>query len=487
MASRATRMFDAPAIPTGPFTFGQAAATPGRATSFASFVSRVNPRFVWYPHVRQLAAVLQRVADGELSRLMIFAPPRHGKSELVSRLFAAYYLYRHPARWVGLNSYAAELAYTLSRNARENYTRAGRKLSDTAWAVRHWESGQGGGMWAAGVGGPITGKGFHLGVIDDPVKNAEEAASELVRARQWEWYRSTFYTRQEPDAAVVVIQTRWHEDDLSGRLLAAEDEEPERWHVVHLEAVKSAAAPTYPATVTLEPDGRAPGEALAPARYDADRLARIAARIGDYYFAALYQQRPRAHSGNLFRREWFEVVAAVPAGARLVRYWDKAGTQGGGAHTAGLLLAEHRGVYYVADLVMGQWAADERERVIRQTAERDRAAYGHVVIGVEQEPGSGGLESAQATVRNLAGFTVHADRPTGDKVLRAEPIAAQAAAGNVKLVAGTWNGRYLDIVTAFPLGAVRDPVDAQSGAFNLLVRRAGPLPSQPEAPSRWRV
>ena len=460
-----------PQIDAGPFAFGQPVARRGHALSFTAFVSRVNPRYAWYPYLSQLAAVLERVVSGELSRLMIFAPPRHGKSELVSRLFSAYYLYRHPARWVGLNSYAAELAYTLSRNARENYTRAGRALSGAAWGVRHWETDRGGGMWAAGVGGPITGKGFHLGIIDDPVKNAEDAASETIRARQWDWYRSTFYTRQEPGAAIVVIQTRWHEDDLSGRLLAHETVEPEYWHVVHLPALKEEP-PAYPVTVTLAPDNRQPGEALAPARYSADTLAGIMRANGDYYWGALYQQRPRGRDGNMFKREWFPIVPTAPANARYVRYWDKAGTAGGGAYTAGVLLAEHGGAFTICDVIMGQWGADERESVIVQTAAADSAAYGHVEIGHEQEPGSGGKESAEATTRRLAGYVVYADRPTGDKALRAEPVASQAAAGNVRMVAAPWNGRLLEILTAFPLGAVRDPVDALSGAFSRLARNA---------------
>jgi len=458
-----------PTIDAGPFVFGQPMTRRGQPLSFPAFVSRVNPRYAWYPYLIALAAVLERVAAGELSRLMIFAPPRHGKSELVSRLFSAYYLYRYPARWVGLNSYAAELAYTLSRNARGNYTRAGRELSPAAWGVKQWETAAGGGMWAAGVGGPITGKGFHLGIIDDPVKNAKDAASETIRAAQWDWYQSTFYTRQEPGAAIVMIQTRWHEDDLSGRLLAHEAEEPECWHVAHLPALKEEP-PSYPPTVTLEPDARRDGEALAPRRYPADKLAAIMRSSGDYYWGALYQQRPRGRDGNLFKREWFPIVTAAPAAARYVRYWDKAGTTDGGAYTAGVLLAEHNGVFTIVDLIMGQWAADERESVIVQTAAADRAAYGYVEIGHEQEPGSGGKESAEATTRRLAGYVVYADRPTGDKALRAEPVAAQAAAGNVRMVAAPWNGRLLDILTAFPLGAVRDPVDALSGGFSRLVK-----------------
>lgn len=460
-------VIDLPAIDTGPFAFGSDADQGGEPLTLREFVGLVNPRYVWYEHVARLAAVLQRVADGEVSRLMVFMPPRHGKSELISRLFAAYYLYRYPARWVGVTSYAAELAYTLSRNARENYTRAGAALNPAAYAVRHWETGKGGGLWAAGVGGPITGKGFHLGIVDDPVKNAEEAHSEAIRAKQWEWWRSTFLTREEPGAAIVVVQTRWHEDDLSGRILAHEAEEPENWHVVHYEAIKEEEPSTYPASCTVEPDFRETGEALAPLRYGLEKLKKIARRIGDYFFGALYQQMPRARAGGMFKGEWFDIVPLVPTPARFCRYWDKAGTEGGGSYTAGVLLAESAGAYYVADVVMGQWAAPERERVISQTLQLDAARYGHVPTGVEQEPGSGGKESVEATIRNNPGFYVFADRPSGDKVLRAEPLAAQAAIRNVKLVQGSWNQRFVEILAGFPHG-IKDPIDAASGAFKYL-------------------
>ena len=179
------------------------------ALDFRSFVHRANPLFRFYDHCELLADVLERVASGEIKRLLIQLPPRHSKSEMVSRLFSAYYLLKHPNHFVGVNSYSAELAYTLSRAARENFKEVGGNIKDDVQAVKHWETPEGGGMWAAGVGGSITGKGFHLGIIDDPLKNAEEANSEIIREKQKEWYSSTFYTRAEPDAAIIVIQTRW--------------------------------------------------------------------------------------------------------------------------------------------------------------------------------------------------------------------------------------------------------------------------------------
>jgi hypothetical protein len=298
--------------------------------SYRAFVRYVNPRFQFYPHCELLETICERIAAGELKRVLIMLPPRHSKSEMVSRLFSAYYLKRHPDRFVGINSYSAELAYTLSRASRENYISSGSKVKDDVSAVKHWETPEGGGIWAAGVGGSITGKGFHLGIIDDPIKNAEEASSETIREKHKEWYSSTFYTRQEPDAAIVVIQTRWHEDDLTGWLLNEEidGEEPEQWHVVSLPAI-AEEPPQIPASCTLEPDIRPTGEALCPPRYNEAKLAKMKARIGDYHFGALYQQRPSPKQGLFFHVDKLEIVDAAPAQAMRCRGWDQAATAGG--------------------------------------------------------------------------------------------------------------------------------------------------------------
>lgn len=231
---------------------------------------------------------------------MVFMPPRHFKSEIVSRLFSAYFLYRHADRWIGLCSYAAGLSYTLSRNARDNYLKAGGTLKDDAGAVSHWETGKDGGLWAAGVGGAATGKGFHLGIIDDPIKNSEEAQSLVIQERNKDWYDSTFSTRQEPDAAIVIIQTRWSLHDTAGYLLEKEKEEPENWHILHFEAIKSETQPIYPVTCQLEPDRRESGEALNSERYPIDKLYKIRGRIGNYFFNALYQQSPTLRTGRVY-------------------------------------------------------------------------------------------------------------------------------------------------------------------------------------------
>jgi predicted phage terminase large subunit-like protein len=465
----------------------------GRSLKFREFVARVNARYQWFRFCLVLAALLERVADGEIKRLMVFIPPRHGKSELISRLFAAYFLFRYPHRWVGICSYAADLAYTLSRAARENYQRAGGKIKSSASAVKHWETDKGGGLWAAGVGGPITGKGWHLGIIDDPLKNAEDAASETIREKQKEWYRSTFYTREEPwsdtdhHGALVVIQTRWHEDDLSGWLLSEEEgEEPEAWHIVSFEAIKEEELQQFPPTCTVEPDWRAAGEALCPERRPVEKLRRIARRIGSYFWNALYQQKPKAREGGMFKYSGLPTqnkdgVAYVPPrgeGVTRVRYWDLGGSDSQKAdYSAGVLMSRTaEGVFTVEDVRRGQWSPKERNAQIRATAEADQLRGGvdeegrplkPVTTWIEKVPGLA-VEVIDNIVRVMAGLPVKTEMAKNDKTTRADPLADQCEAGNVRVVKAPWNRAYLEEMTSFPNGKNDDQVDGSSGAFSKL-------------------
>lgn len=403
---------------------------------------------------------------------MIFAPPRHGKSELLSRLFSAYYLSLFPDRWVGINSYAADLAYTLSRSARENYLARGGTVKDDAAAVKHWETEEGGGLWAAGVGGPITGKGFHLGIIDDPIKNAEEAASETVNQNQQAWYSSTFYTREEPNAAIVIMMTRWNERDLCGWLLEQEnEEEPEHWHVVSFEAIKEADTPQLPKGCTLEPDNREVGESLCPERYSIEKLRKIAKRIGDYFWNALYRQRPTAKEGLMFKLHQLPIVKAAPVDARRVRYWDLGGSDSTKAdYSVGCLMSRTpEGMYFVEDIERGRWSPKERNAKIKATAEADDQKFGPIPVWIEKVPGLA-VEVINNIVSLLAGHRVHTEMAKNDKTTRADPLAGQCEANNVKLIEGAWNAAFRNELTSFPNGANDDQVDAASGAFSKISR-----------------
>lgn len=328
-------------------------------------------------------------------------------------------------------------------------------------------------------------------LLDDVVKSAAEVRSAAYRDRVWAWWQSDIFSRQEPHprtkrpASFILIMTRWSDDDLAGRILNGEG--GDKWEILRIPALAETQdeRDDYNAGIgrpagAPDPLGREPGEAMNPERFDAVTLADMSAEMGILPFMALYQQRPTAPGGDMFRREWFEIVGELPPGkVTAVRYWDKAGTAGGhGAYSAGVLMVLVDGgnvgstFYYVAHVVMGRWGSADREAVIRQTAAADFARFGQdVETVVEQEPGSGGKESAENTIRSLAGYRVAADRVTGDKVLRAEPFAAQASIGRVKLLQGEWNRDYLDILAAFPGGAIKDVVDASSGAFARLQQR----------------
>jgi predicted phage terminase large subunit-like protein len=461
---------------------------------FRDFIAQVNPRYQFYRHCEELIGVLQRVADDELRRVMIFMPPRHSKSETVSRLFPAYYLYRYPDRFVGMSSYGADLAYTLSRAARENYSQGGGVLHKAAKAVKHWLTRKAGGLWATGVSGPATGKGYHLGIVDDPLKDWKEAASEKIRAGIKDWWSTVWSTREEPDGAQVIVQTRWHEDDLSGWLLSleaealAEGDETEDWYIVNLPAIAEPHDPTrFPASCTVHPDWRDEGEPLCPERYPLARLERMRKRIGEFFFGAIFQQWPRPREGGMFPRT-IAIIGAAPAHAIRVRYWDKAGARTGkGDWTVGVLIAATGdGLFYIEDVVRGQWAAKERNATIRQTAEDDQQRHGHVVTYIEQPPGLG-KESTDAVIQVLAGFAAFGNPVVGDKVERAEPFAAQWQAGNVRLVRGPWNRAYIEELNGFPNATNDDQVDGSSGGFQKILLRLAARAAESEQPETYSM
>ncbi len=406
-------------------------------------------------------AILETLTGSQgIRRLIVTMPPRHGKSELCSKYLPAWYLGMFPEHRVILASYESSFAAEWGRKARNVLEQDGPsvfgvQVAKSPASADHWEIARhAGGMQTAGVGGPITGKGANLLIVDDPVKNAEEAASETFRKKAWDWWQSTAYTRLEPDGVAIVIQTRWHQDDLAGRLLHDSEQGGERWRIANFQAIDDD------------------GQPLWPQRYPLERLLEIQRTLGTYYWSALYQQRPTPSEGGKFKRDWFKIVPEVPAGARRgVRYWDKAGTEGGGDYSAGCLMLELDGIFYVADMARGQWSDLQREQRIEECAVRDRHRFGRVTIWIEQEPGSGGKDSAAATIRRLAGHAVRADRVSGDKELRAGPFAAQCEAGNIRLVAGPWNAAYLDELCMFPNARHDDQVDASSGAFNRLTQR----------------
>lgn len=265
-------------------------------------------------HHRLLIDRLQRVADGEIRRLMVLMPPGSAKSTYASVLFPAWWMARHPNTALIAASHTAELAERFGRRVRnligERSATLGVTIAADNAAAGRWETSAGGEYFAAGILGPITGRRADLALIDDPVKSRQDADSEVVRDRVWDWYRADLSTRLKPGARVVLIMTRWHEDDLGGRLEADMATGGEPWDILRLPMEAEGD----------DPLGRAPGEMLWPEWFRAEMAAQ--AKRDARLWSALYQQRPAPDTGDYFRREWLIPVAQVPpAGEMRVYGW----------------------------------------------------------------------------------------------------------------------------------------------------------------------
>ncbi len=254
----------------------------------------------------EIAKQLERVERGEVKRLMIFVPPRHGKSQLASIDFVAWYLGRNPEKNIIACSYSGDLSEDFGFKTRNLISDKpyqllfGSSLREDSKSKRKWVTQKGGTYIATGVGGVITGRGANILLIDDPIKNREEAESKVIRDKIWSWYISTAYTRLESgesakdEGSVVLILTRWHTDDLAGRLLKAQEMGGDQWEVVE-----------FPAIATKDEIHRKEGEALWPEKYNLEKLQKIKSVLGTYEFQALYQQNPISSETQEFREETF--------------------------------------------------------------------------------------------------------------------------------------------------------------------------------------
>jgi predicted phage terminase large subunit-like protein len=330
-------------------------------------------------------------------------------------------------------------------------------------------------MKALGLGTGFTGLGVDDLIVDDPYKNAQEARSPAHGAMLRDWWQQVVTPRLNPSTNVVVMFHRWWEGDFAGWLIEQGD-----WELMRFPAI----ADSLPG----DPTGRAKGEALSP-RYPLAYLEKQRREMGTA-FEALYQGTPYPAEGGMFKAGKVAFTDAPPKGATFVRGWDIGASAGTGDPTAGALLyRKPGGGYGVAHAVIGQWATDERDRIIRETAEADRATYGAVTQDLPQDPGAAGKSQAWAFVGLLEGLTVVTSTESGDKVTRADPLSSQWNAGNVELVRGPWTQAYLDAMCAFPQGRDDHYTDASSRAFTRLARRLAPaavLPIGIESSSTWQ-
>ncbi len=427
-------------------------------------------------HHEWIADHLEKVEAGILKRLMIFMPPRHGKSELASRRFPAWFIGRNPSMSIIAASYNSDLAGDFGREVRNIVASPehvnlfpGSTLAQDSKAQNRWHTNAGGGYAAAGVGTAVTGRGAHVFLIDDPVKDRESADSELIREKTYRWYLSTAYTRlegtlTEPDkdalwrdvdeakergkafeGAIVLVQTRWHEDDLAGRLLADMDRGADQWEVLSLPAV-------------TEKDGKL--YALWPDKYTAERLERIKRQLSAREWQSLYQQEPTPDAGTYFKREWFALGEKEPP-KQLAVYitTDFAVTDGGGDYTELAVwgLDSDEGVFPL-DWWSGQTTAMEWvERLIDLMDKwKPRATFGETgQIKAAMEP----ILRRRMRERKVFCRLEWLTRVT-DKAASARGFQARAEMGVVHFPQTMWAREVVEQLVAFPPGKHDDKVDA---------------------------
>lgn len=471
-------------------------------------------RFAWYTyrqyvitplhaliahHLEQVERYVTTGGQEGIGRLMIFCPPRHGKSELVSVRFPAWFLGRNPDRHIILVSCTTSLSTEFSRKVRnlvmdttfravfgDLSTQDGVSIAKDSRAADMWAlAGYAGGLTAAGVGGAIIGRGAHVAIIDDPFRDRADAQSKRVRDRVDDWYRSVLYSRLEQGGAIVLMHQRWHEDDLAGRLLRRmADAEGDDWTVLSLPAIAeewAGGVSPEETAATLQQGwykaadalGRQPGEALWPGKYPIERLYQMRKVMGGYEFDALEQQRPRQLEGAMIKAHRIPIVETVPDNLKLARYWDLAVSRSARADwLSGALVGQdiETGRLYILDVrrMRGPWA-DARPKITRIML-RDDAA---IREGVEVSGQQGGYHQELQRDPKLLGRSIEGVNPqhVGSKEVRAQVWASRIEDNLVWMLKGPWNETFIEECLAFPLSTHDDQVDGVSGAVQMLSQK----------------
>lgn len=323
----------------------------------------------------------------------------------------------------------------------------------------------GGSRYSTSVGGTLTGFHGDILIVDDPL-NPTQAVSDVQLGIANRWCEQTLSTRKtnKEITPTIYIMQRLHQDDPAGHLLAKQKENIR--HICLPGECRNFHDQVKPQSLLSE----YVDDLLDPQRLSWSVLADLEADLGQYGYAGQIGQDPTPPGGGMFKVDHFTLVQKLPNPVdviKTIRYWDKAGTEGEGAFTVGVRMSRLvNNRWIIEDVKRGRWASHEREQIIQHCAESD----GHnVEIWVEQEPGSGGKESAEGTIRNLAGFIVRAERPTGDKAFRADPYSVQVNNGAFTILNAEWNREFIEEHRFFPFSTYKDQVDAAAGAFNKLV------------------
>jgi len=438
------------------------------------FTKYTNPGYQVNWHHKNLAELLTKMERGEIKRLMIFMPPRHGKSELVSRRFPAYILGKNPDARIISTSYSATLASAMNRDVQRiidspEYAQLfpETKLSSGIGYLRNSDVFEivdhKGYYLSAGVGGGITGRGADFAIIDDPIKNRAEAESKVFRDKVFDWFTSTLYTRLEKDACVLITLTRWHEDDLAGKLLTLAQESPQadQWHVI-----------SYPAIAgdNLDPtDPRKPGEALWEDKYSRDTLLTIKSTVGTYEWSALYDQNPSPPQGSIIQRGWLNYYKVLPSKfEEVIQSWDFAFDKSdSSSYVVGQVWGKVGADKYLIDQVRDRMNFTESLRAVKNLSAKHPQAKAKFM-----EKKANGAAIMNSLKREISGIIPV--NPDGSKVERLYAVTPQFEAGNVYLPdpsIAPWVNDYVEEFVSFPNATNDDQVDCTTQALSNLDKR----------------
>ncbi len=429
------------------------------------FTCHTFPQYEVNWHHKKICDALDNVVSGDIKYLILEMPPRHGKSELVSRRLPAYVLGKNPDEQIISCSYSATLAQKMNRDVQRimNSVEYQELFPDTVLPGRGIQQRKSrylcnndtfeivdkkGSYVAAGADGGIGGMGFNLGLIDDPIKNNKEAKSETYRDNIWEWYVTTFYTRMEKVGRVILVSTRWHEDDLIGRVLNSDD--GINWTRVCFPAIcEDESNPDDP---------RKEGEALWPGKYPIERLEKIKGLQG-HHFQALYQQRPSALEGEIYKREYWSYYDMFPNEKLLsiAHSWDTAFKKGKENAKSALIVGhEYPSGLYLTRVFSGKMEFPELDEKIRQEHERERC---HACLIEDKASGQSHIQVLKKeTSIPVVPIQVHTDKES-----RAQAVTPQISSGNVLLPRkAEWVADFVDELAAFPNSTYKDLADALS-------------------------
>jgi predicted phage terminase large subunit-like protein len=448
------------------------------ANNLIAFTEYTFPRYRTAEHHRIISEQLERVERGEIDRLMLLVPPRHGKSELASKRLPAWFLGRQPHKQFLSVSATEGLASDFGREVRniisspEYQAVFDTRLAEDSQAKGKWHTSEGGIYYALGIGGSVLGRGGDTILIDDPYSSMQDALSELTRKNVWDWYTGTAYNRLMPGGSIVVINHRMHEDDLCGRLLAQQAAGGDKWEVVELPAINES------------------GEALWPAAYPIASLERIKRNSQPRFWSALYQQRPAPEDGDYFKAEWLKPYDKVPALDTLRVYGgsDYAVTADGGDFTVHAVVGlDPEGRMYLLDLWRKQAASDEWvESFCDLVREWEPMSWAEETGQIK----SGVGPFLERRMRERQAYVVREQFPTrGDKAIRAQSIRARMAHDGLYVpVNAPWYADFRSELLSFPAGKHDDQVDAIGLVGQLLSRMIEgdkPRAEKPQARDRW--